>query len=194
MAAKTIEEGKYKVQTVGPVKTGTAKSSGKPFKTFDLQFEGDANWYNCFWVRDTDPTVGEELEGSKQSDDQFGLKFAMKFAGGNRANWNPAGANAAVMQAAVAVVNGFLGLKGEHLTEWEKKRKKGQTAVEQYLETVKAIAGELKQEVVKLGGTNETQTGAKTTAGPQPSGDPGPLPPGEEDWTEEEEQVDLGPM
>lgn len=191
-----IEEGKFKIETVGPVKAGTSKKTGKPYKTFDLQFVADPQWYNCFWTRDTDPKVGEELEGKKEYNKDFeSHQFNMGFPGA-KANWNPAGANATVMGAAVAVVNGFLSLKEAHLVEWEKKRPKGMSAVAHYLETVTAIAGELKQSVVKMGG--EVQAAAKTPATPPADGDPGPVSPGEEGWPEGEDPgdtpVDLGPM
>lgn len=198
MAASTIEEGKFKIQTVGPAKDiPNKKDPNKPWRSWSLQFENDPSWYDTFWVRDTDPKVGEELDGGKQEDEKFGLQFKLKWSGGgNKANWNPAGANATVMTAAVAVVNGFLGLKPQHLEDWEKKRRTGQTAVTQYIETVVAIAGQLKQEVVKLGG-NEVQTKAESSAAPPADGDPGPVAPApdDENWADgEEEEVDLGPM
>lgn len=194
--ADLIEEGKFKILTVGPVKEGIAKSSGKPFKTFDLQFDGDENWYNCYWVRDTDPKQGEELDGRKEKDEKFGLQFKLKFGAGNKANWNPAGANAAVFQAAVAIVNGFLGLKPEHLADWEKKRLAGQTAVDQYLETVRAIASGVKSDVIKMGGSDaQVQTATHTSTAPPSDGDPGPVPPGIDNFGDTgDEEVELGPM
>lgn len=199
MAAKTIEEGKFKVATVGPVKEGTAKSSGKAFKTYDLQFDSDQNWYNCYWVRDTAPVVGEELEGTKQEDDQFGMQFKTKWAGaGNKANWNPAGANAAVFQATATIVQGFLSLKPEHLAEWEKKRPAGISAADHYLQTVIAMAPAVKQEVIKMGG-NDVQTASQTSTPPPAAGEPMPsAPPDVDNWVEGQEpgetDVDLGPM
>lgn len=190
MAATLIEEGKYKIQSVGPVKSGVAKASGKPWKTYSLQFDGDGTWYDTYWSKDTDPQVGDELEGRKENDDQFGPKFSIKF-GNAKQSWNPAGANATVMTAAVAIVNGFLSLKPEHLKEWESKRKEKQSAIEHYIETVKAIAGQMKTEVVKMGG-NETQVGEKTSSAPTADGDPGPVAPPADEGTEED--IDLGPL
>jgi len=189
-----ISEGKYKIETVGPVKTGTSKKTGKAYKTFDLQFEGDPQWYNCFWTRPEDPKIGQELDGKKEFNKDFDShQFNMGFAG-NKANWNPAGANATVFAAAVAVVNGFLGLDGAHLDKWQKERKEGQTAIAHYLETVTSVADDIKQRVAKMGG--DVQTAAKTAAAPPKGGDPGPVSPGEEDWPDKdgEEEVDLGGM
>lgn len=198
MAVNVIETGKYKVETVGPMKNIPNKQDpNKPWKSWSLQFAGDAAWYDTFWVRDSIPVVDEELEGSKQEDDKFGLQFKMAFAkGGNKANWNPAASNAAVMGVAAQVVHDFLSLKPEHLAAWEKKRKPDQTPESHYLQTIIAIAGSLKQEVIKMGGT-EVQTSSKTSVPPPDDGDPGPVSPGIEGWADDqggEQHVDLGPM
>lgn len=192
-----IEEGKYKIQTVGPVASGVGKASGKPWRTVDIQFEGDGTWYSLFWPQDKKdlPQVGQELEGKKEFNKDFNKHQFNTGFGGNKANWNPAGANAQVFLAASAIVQGFLTLKAEHLEKWEAERKKGQTAIEQYLETVAAVAGNVKQRVVKMGGETPaagTATAAQASTPPPSDGDPGPVAPGVETWTEEDEPVDLG--
>lgn len=193
MAVKTIDDGKFKIQSVGPVKTGVAKNSGKPWKVYSLQFEGDGQWYDCFWTSKEDPAVGAELSGKKEYDDEYNsYKFNMGFAGA-KANWNPSGANATVLCAAVNLVHDFLTLDPSYLKEWQAKKGEKQSPSAYYVQTVVAIAKELKTEVAGMGG-DAVQKGS-TNESSKGDGDPGPTAPGVENWTEEgEENVDLGPM
>lgn len=197
MSASTIESGKFKVQTVGPEKSiPNKKDPSRPWKSWDLQFEGDASWYNTFWVEDIPPVVGQELEGDKQDDEKFGLQFKKKWdkGAGNKSTWNPNAANANVMEAAVHLVHGFLSLDPEHLAVWKQKRGKDQDAVSHYVATIFAIADQLKAQVVKMGGQNEAQTAATPPSKPT-DGDPGPVAPGTENWGDSgDEPVALPPM
>lgn len=190
MGVQFIKEGKFRIQTVGAPKSGVSKA-GKQWKTYDVQFENDVQWYSMFWSETDPPAIGQEFEGKKEYNDQFNTyQFNRKFAG-NKANWNPAAANATVMGAAIALVNGFLGLSPKYFEEWEKKRRDKQTPVDHYMETVLAMAQSLKQEVVKMGG-NETMTATEASKAPVDDGDPGPQHPGVDGSGEED--IDLGPL
>lgn len=193
-----IEEGKYKIQTVGPVSTGVAKGSGKPWRTVDVQFEGDGTWYSLFWPLDKKdlPQVGAELDGKKEFNKDFNKHQFNTGFGGNKANWNPAGANAQIYIAAATIVHDFLTLRPAHLEDWEKGRKEKQSGIEQYLETISALAGTIKQKVVGMGSGDATaQVASKTSAPPPQNGDPGPVPPVNDNWAgSDEEEVNLGGM
>lgn len=183
------EEGKFTIEKVGPMKSGVSKKTQRPWRTFDLQFAGDPQWYNTFWTLEGDPKEGQELEGKKSYDGEYdSWKFEINRPGGKN-TWNPAGANAAVMASAVAAVNGYLGLSPEYLKRWEEKRPKNQEPFEHYLFTVTSVANHLKGEVVKMGGTPEVKTGEAPASEP---GDPGPTPPPEIESYPGSTDVDLG--
>lgn len=185
---KLIDEGKYRIQTVGPVKSGVGKASGKPWKTFDLQFEGDGTWYTAFWSRDTDPQVGEELQGKKEYSEQFkAYQFNMGF-GGNKSNWNPGSANATILGVSAVVVHDAFELGMVTREDWDKRAIKGETAMQHYIRTVAEVADILKPAVTKMGG-DATKTEEKTSTPPPDDGDPGPVAPGVED-----DELDLGPL
>lgn len=176
---------KVKIESVGPVTRGTSKASGKPYTIYDLQFEGDTTWYSTFWSRDDEPKAGMELEGETEFNDKFD-KWNFKVGGGFKKTYNPAAANAAVFNAAVAAVNGYLSLDN-HFDQWKKQRKEKEHPFNQYMDTVSKAAEILKEKVIGLGSMNETP------APKQPDnndGDPGPQEPPNTD----EEEIDLGPI
>lgn len=187
------ETGKFKIQTVGPVKTGTSKK-GNDWRSFQLQFEGDNTWYDTFWMPKEDPQVGGEVEGTKSYDDQFkSYKFELKRDGGKN-NWNPAGAQATVMTGAATVVGHFLSIPANYslwVSEKPEDAKELKRLFDKYLATVEVVSKRLKESVVSMGAISaETKTATK--ASPRSDGDPGPLPPPDiETWPEGEEEVNL---
>jgi len=185
------QKGSFKIQVVGPKKDiPNKKDPNRPWTSWDLQFEGDPNWYNTFWLEKETPVVGQELSGTKLQDEKWGPKFEVERQGGKQ-NWNPAGANATIMLAASNLVGQYLLMDSEHFELWKKKRKAGQTPMDHYLTTVVATAKLLKQEVVGMGGTNQETPAAGTAnaAATNDSGDPGPVtpPPGVETYPGEED-------
>ncbi len=183
------EKGTFKIQTIGPKKEGTSKK-GNPYRTFDLQFEGDPQWYNCFWTLKEDPTEGQELTGQKSYDSNYdSYKFEIDRPGG-KANWNPAAANATVILASVEIVNGFLAL-GNHYELWEKGDIALKAKFEKYVATVSAASTQIKDKVVSMGSLSPEEKKPDTKK-PATSGDPGPTPPPDVDgWPEGEEPQDI---
>lgn len=181
------KKGTFKIQTIGPMKTGTAKSGNK-WRTFELQFEGDPQWYNTFWTPKEDPAEGKELTGEKSYDENYSsYKFEIDRQRGKN-NWNPAAANATVMMAAAEVVNGFLRL-GNHYELWEKGDEKLKPKFEKYVSTVVAASDTMKEKVVSMGGLAPEQKTAEKKSG---DGDPGPTPPPDLDEIPvDEELVDV---
>jgi len=185
---------KVKIQTVGPSKNiPNKKDPNKPWTSWSLQFEGDANWYDTFWLAKELPEVGQELSGEKKYDEKWGYKFEVERQGG-KANWNPAAAQATVMSAAAAVVSGFLNIP-PHYKLWassvEEDAKQLKPLFDKYLITVETVAKRLKESVASMGSINaEEKSATKTSSG---SGDPGPTPPpgAPGKWPPEEEDVDL---
>ena len=117
--ASLPEKGTFKIATIGPKKEIPKKDKpNEHWTSYSLQFEGDSNWYDTFWTKPEEPTVGMEITGTKDEHEKFGLQFAMERQGG-RSNYNPANAQATVMLAAVELVNGFLAI-GDHYELWEK--------------------------------------------------------------------------
>ncbi len=190
------ERGTFKVQTVGPPKTiPNKKDPNKPWKSWSLQFEGDVNWYDTFWLEKDDPVVGQEMAGTKSYDEKWNTyKFELERQGG-KANWNPAGAQATVMLAAVELVNGFLAIPGNY-EKWQKDDKELKKEFDKYILTAQVVSGRIKDMVVGMGAMQAEQktAGKRATPPPRDDGDPGPAapPPGEEDWvTGEEEEVEV---
>lgn len=182
------EKGTFKIETVGPKKEGTSKK-GNPYRTYDLQFEGDSTWYNTFWTKKEDPEVGMELKGTKSYNDNYdNYSFEIEREGG-KSNWNPAGANATVMLASVEVVNGFLSI-GDHYDLWDKGAPELKAKFDKYLATIDSVAPRIKEKVVGMGSlAPEQKTAEKKSSG---TGDPGPTPPPEiEGWPEGEEPQDI---
>lgn len=188
------ETGTFKIQTVGPMKSGTSKK-GNPYKTFDLQLEGDPGWYNTFWTPKEDPQVGMELKGTKSYDEKFNsYKFEIDRAGG-KPNWNPAAAQATVVVAASQVVAGFLAVP-EHQKLWAstvpEDGEKCKKLFDKYMTTVDVVAKRVREMVVGMPGMAPEQ---KTAEQPPRvnDGDPGPEapPPGVENWTDGEEEVNV---
>lgn len=183
-----------KVQTVGPEKSiPNKKDPNKPWKSWSLQFEGDPQWYDTFWLSPEQPVAGQELTGTKSFDEKWGYKFELERQGG-KTQWNPAAAQATVMGAAASVVNGFLGIPA-HYALWssgsEEDARKLKPLFDKYLVTVETVAKRLKETVVGMGSLNaETQTATKAA---RSDGDPGPTPPprGGEDWPPNEEPQNL---
>lgn len=195
MAESLPETGKFKIQTVGPIKTGTSKK-GNAWRAFSLQFEGDSTWYDTFWMPKEDPEVGGELSGTKSYDDQFkSYKFEVDRNGGGKNNWNPAGAQATVMHAAASTVTGFLAIP-EHYKLWvsdaPEDAKQLKKLFDKYIATVEAVGKRMKDSVVGMGSMQpQQQAGATKTSGTT-DGDPGPTPPPEiETWPEGEEEVQI---
>lgn len=186
--ANLPEKGTFKVQTIGPKKEGTSKK-GNAWRTYDLQFEGDPQWYNTFWTLKEDPEEGQELNGTKSYDGDYDqYKFEIERQGG-KGQWNPAAANATVMLASVEIVNGFLAL-GNHYELWEKGDVSLKEKFTKYVATVEAASRQIKERVVSMGSiTPEQQTAEKKA---QKGGDPGPTPPPElDDIPADEEPVDV---
>lgn len=171
MSVELPVEGKFVIQTIGPVKTGTSKASGKPYKIYDLQFEGDPNWYGTFWSPKEDPQIGQELSGKKSFDSEYNsYKFEIAREGG-KGNWNPAGANATLFLAAATTVGDFLALDPKHLEEWATKRNKDEPPFAHYLRTVRDVAKLMKDDVVALGSIGaDQQAGQSTSAAPAAGG------------------------
>ena len=171
MTVELPVEGKFTIQTIGPVKNGTSKASGKPYKIYDLQFEGDPNWYGTFWSPKEDPQVGQELSGKKSYDSEYSsYKFEIAREGG-KGNWNPAGANATLFLAAATTVGNFLALDPKHLSDWAAKRKEGEVAFSHYLRTVADVAKLMKDDVVALGSIGtEQQAGQSNSSAPSAGG------------------------
>lgn len=190
---KVLGEGKFKIQTVGPVKEGVSKKTNKPWKVFDIQFYEDANWYATFWTDATPPAVDQELTGKKEWNEEFkNYQFNMGFAGAKQ-NWNPSGANSTLVGVAAQIVHDAFELGMTTVDDWNKRAKAGESMMQHYLRTVVETATLLKPEVTKLGG-GETKVAETTSSTPTGEGDPGPVPPGTEDWPSGQEPVELGPM
>lgn len=183
------EKGKFKIATVGPKKEGTSKK-GNPYRTYELQFEGDVQWYNTFWTLKEDPVEGMELSGTKSYNDKYdNYSFEIDRPGG-KSNWNPAAANATVMLASVEIVNGFLSL-GNHYELWEKGDVALKEKFQKYVATVEAASKQVREKVLGMAPLNAEQ---KTSEKPakSSSGDPGPTPPPDiEGWPEGEEPVEI---
>lgn len=183
-----------KIQTVGPEKSiPNKKDPNKPWKSWSLQFENDAQWYDTFWLDAEAPVVGQELTGTKSHDEKWGYKFERDRAGG-KAGWNPAAAQATVMAGAVALTAGFLAIPA-HYELWAstdpEAGKKLKPLFDKYIATVEAVSKRLKDSVVGMGSLNpEQKTGDKPAAN---NGDPGPTPPppGIESWTESEGEEEV---
>ena len=190
MSQDLPQEGKFVIQTIGPVKNGTSKASGKPYKIYDLQFEGDPNWYGTFWSPKEDPQVGQELSGKKSYDSEYSsFKFEIAREGG-KGNWNPAGANATLTLAAANVVGNYLALDPQYKKEWESKRKEGEPAFAHYLRTVRDVAKLMKDDVVALGSIGtENQTGQSSSAAPAAGGNA----PAVESWPAGQGEPTLNP-
>lgn len=182
------EKGTFKIQTIGPMKSGTSKK-GNPWRTFDLQFEGDPQWYGTFWTPKEEPETGKELSGTKSFDSEYNsYKFEIDRAGG-KMNWNPAAAQATVMSASVQLVAGFLAIPG-HYEKWLKDDPELKKLFSKYIETVNVISKRVKEMVIGMGSINaESKTVEKK---PVNQGDPGPTPPPvTDDWPPDEEPVDI---
>lgn len=183
-----------KVQTVGPEKSiPNKKDPNKPWKSWSLQFEGDAQWYDTFWLAPEPPVAGQELSGTKAHDEKWGYKFEMERQGG-KTQWNPAAAQATVMGAAASVVNGFLSIPNHYklwVSDTEDDAKQLRPLFDKYLVTVETVAKRLKESVVSMGSLNAEQKTA--TKNSSTSGDPGPTPPpaGPGGWPPEEDEVDV---
>ena len=180
------EEGKFTVQSIGPVKNGTSKSTGRPYKIYSLQFQGDPQWYDTFWSRDDEPKDGMELEGTKSYDGKYdSYQFQISRAGG-KANFNPAAAQAAVIGASVAVINGFLAIP-KHYELWAaNKSEELKPLFEKYMQTIETVSKRMKTMTVGLGSIQgEAQKSETTSAAPANDGDPGPVPPPDMDMFDE---------
>ncbi len=150
--ANLPEKGTFKIQTIGPKKEIPKKDKpSEHWTTYSLQFEGDAQWYDTLWNKPEDPQTGMEVTGEKTEHDRFGLQFKPEYkGGGNRANFNPAAAQATVMGASVAVVNGFLSLPG-HFELWDKNDPSVKAKLDKYLASVESVSKRLKEAVVNMG-------------------------------------------
>ena len=185
------EEGKFKIAAVGPVKTGVGKTSGKPYKVYSLQFDGDQQWYDTFWSDKEDPKVGQELEGKKEYDEKFdSYKFNAKRSG-NFA-FNPAAAQATVVLGSINLVTSFLSIP-EYRKLWEENGKELKATFDKYVDTVKAVNGRVKDMVTSMGSLSaEAKTGEKTSTPPPDGGDPGPqAPPDFSGFPEGDEEVNV---
>lgn len=172
MSVELPQSGSFKVSVIGPVKEiQNKKDPNHPWKTYDLQFEGDPNWYNTFWVRETPPEEGETLKGTKMEADrkEWGLKFELERQGGKK-NWNPAQAQATVFVASATVLNGFLSL-GDHYKLWSENDPKLKPLFQRYLATVDNVAGQVKDKIVAMGKIEaESKTSeSSTTSGSEAS-------------------------
>lgn len=189
MSNSLPETGTFKIASVGPVKTGNSKKTGKPWRVFSLQFEGDPQWYDTFWTVDGEASVGQELKGTKSFDGEFdSYKFEIERQGG-KGNWNPAAANASVMIATAQVISGFLALPG-HYELWVEGSEKLKPLFQRYIATLEAASKQIKEKVIGMGSlAPEEKVAEKSTAN---SGDPGPTPPPDiEGWPEGQEPVDI---
>lgn len=176
-------KGTFKIQTVGPEKSiPNKKDPNRPWKSWGLQFEGDPQWYDTFWVSPDKPVEGQELTGTKSYDEQWSTyKFEIERQGG-KSNWNPAGAQATVMLAAVEIVNGFLRL-GNHYEMWDKGDVALKARFEKYVATVSAAAGQIREKVISMGALQPQEKVAEKKS--EGTGDPGPTPPPDiEGWPE----------
>lgn len=184
------EKGTFKIQTLGPKKDiPNKKDENHPWRSWSLQFEGDPNWYDTFWLAKEDPTVGQELTGTKSEDPKFGLKFETERQGGGKSNWNPAGAQSTIMHAAATVVQGFLSI-GNNYELWEGNDPKVKENFAKYVNTVASVADTLKEKVVAMGAlSQETKVAEKKSAS---SDEPAPgTPPEIPGWPEDEEEVEV---
>lgn len=163
------QEGKFKISSVGPIKTGTSKKTGKPYKIYSLQFEGDNTWYDTYWGSEEEPKVGQELDGKKEYDEKFeSYKFNMSFGGGTK-NWNPAGAQATVVLASIELVNGFLAVP-EFRQLWVENKPELKATFDKYVETVKAVTPRVKEMAIGLGAMGaETKTATESSQKPVPN-------------------------
>lgn len=189
--AELPEKGTFKIKMVGPHKSiPNKKDQNNPWHSWTLQFEGDNNWYETFWLEKADPVEGQELAGTKSYDEKWNTyKFEIDRQGG-KSNWNPAAAQATVMLASVELVNGFLAIPGNY-EKWQKDDKDLKKEFDKYILTANVVSKRLKDMVVGMGAMQTEQKTAEKKAAD--SGDPGPTPPpeGEEDWPTNEEEVDV---
>jgi len=188
--AELPEQGKFKIATIGPKKDIPKKDKSGNWTSYSLQFEEDPNWYDTFWLAEEPPVEGQELSGTKSEHEKFGLQFAVdRPAGRGKGNWNPAGANATVMGAAVDLVNGFLSI-GENYALWEKSDEKVKENFTKYINTVDSVAKQLKEKVVAMGPMQQEQKTAEKTS--NAGGDDGVgTPPNIPGWPEGEEEQDV---
>lgn len=188
MSQKLPDTGTFKIETIGPIKEGVSKK-GNAWKVYQIQFEGDPQWYGTFWTLKEDPEEGKELTGTKSYDNDYDqYKFEIERQGG-KSNWNPAGANATVMLASVEIVNGFLAI-GDHYELWEKGDKTLKAKFDKYLATVVAVIPRLKEQTISMGSLkSEEKTGESSSSN---DSDPGPTPPPElDDIPADQEEVDI---
>ncbi len=183
---------KVTIQTLGPKKDiPNKKDPNSPWKSWSLQFKDDPTWYDTFWLAKEDPTVGQELSGTKSIDEKWGPKFELERQGG-KSSWNPNAANATVVLAAVHAVNGWLALDPKNKKDWEGKAKEGEVPFQHYLRTITDVAKVMKADVTAMGGIKEeTKTTTESSAAPQVSNNE---PPSMESFPPDEEDVPLGPM
>jgi hypothetical protein len=188
-------KGKFKIAIIGKPKTGTSKSTGKPYTIHEFQFEGDPNWYSTFWSDSAAPQVGQELEGTKSWDDSYGegnWKFELERKGGNNGQFNPAGANATIYAAAANIVHNWLSVKPENYDKWLGAKPENADGFAYYIETIEKVAKVGKEAVTKMGAAPkapesvESSTPPRAPAAEQPINSVSPLP--------EEDEVDLSAM
>ncbi len=189
MSNNLPEKGTFKIQTIGPRKDGT-NAKGNPYVIYDLQFEGDATWYNTFWSSKEDPIVGTELKGEKGYNQKYdSYQFQIEREGG-KGNWNPAGAQSTIVLASVTIVNGFLSIPGNY-EAWEKGSPELKPKFDKYVETVRSASVRLKEMAVSMGAVQSEQQIASKNE-PKGTGDPGPTPPPDiPGWPEGEEPVNI---
>lgn len=181
------QKGTFKIATVGPKKDIPKKDNPHEFwSSYSLQFQGDPNWYDTFWTAKETPTEGLELTGTKSEHEKFGLQFSVDRPN-SKSNWNPAGAQASVVGAAVDVVNGFLSL-GNNYELWKTNDKEVKVLFNKYMATVESAAKQVKEIVVSLGKLNPEQKVADTTSTVAKSPN---NPPEIEGWPEDEHEVEV---
>ena len=189
--ASLPEKGTFKIATVGP-KTERPKKDNpnEHWTSYSLQLEGDPNWYDTFWTKKEEPTVGMELSGTKEEHEKFGLQLKLDWEGnGGKRNFNPAAAQATVMLASIELVNGFLAV-GDHYELWEKGDIALKAKLDKYVESVVSVSNRVKEAVVNMGSLQKEEKVADKVS--KPSGDPGPTPPPDiEGWPEGEEPQDI---
>lgn len=179
-------KGKFKIAVIGKPKKGTSKSTGKPYTIHELQFEQDPNWYSTFWNRDTEPVVGEELEGTKSWDDSYqegNWKFEMERQGFKGGSFNPASANATIYAAAANIAHNWLSIDPENYKKWLAAKPEGTDPFVYYIDTIGKIAGAGKEAVTKMGAapkapeSQENSSAPKEPSAPsQPINSVSPLP------------------
>ena len=193
--ANLPEKGTFKVRSVGPVKTGTSNSTGRDWTIYPLQFEGDEQWYDCFWNENTPPKEGQELTGEKYYEQKGQYEtygFRMPRGGGGR-SYNPAAAFANSYQTATQIVHNWLSLDKENYEKWKKAIPEGTDPFVYYLDTIQKVATVAKESVDKLSKGGEA-TKSNTQAAPTPPPAPANNKPiNAEDYPEDDdEEIDLG--